>query len=229
MGQYASPYLGMGNNPIMRIDPDGGWDEWLVNLSTNEVTWLSDKGGDAVDFFHVVSNHENEGLLSLATFTMDKNSFGFVSFPQTGDNWGRYGFRDAGGDNWASPETAGAFLRLLHDYGRDFPNDRIYYDDISASDGRDIGHTTHRTGDDIDVRYLGAGNGPNAGNDANCTTCWNTLRAAQGFPFRATNVNFVQRAGRWGFNANYAYPQNFPNTRNRAHYVHRHHLHIGRR
>jgi RHS repeat-associated protein len=26
MGQYASPYLGMGNNPISRIDPDGGSD-----------------------------------------------------------------------------------------------------------------------------------------------------------------------------------------------------------
>ncbi len=25
-GQYASPYLGMGNNPISRIDPDGGMD-----------------------------------------------------------------------------------------------------------------------------------------------------------------------------------------------------------
>ncbi|MCL9806905.1 hypothetical protein NAT51_15320 [Flavobacterium amniphilum] len=26
MGQYFSPYLGMGNNPISRIDPDGGMD-----------------------------------------------------------------------------------------------------------------------------------------------------------------------------------------------------------
>jgi hypothetical protein len=26
MGQYASPYVGMGNNPINRIDPDGGED-----------------------------------------------------------------------------------------------------------------------------------------------------------------------------------------------------------
>jgi hypothetical protein len=27
-GQYASPYLGMGNNPIVMIDPDGGY-SWL--------------------------------------------------------------------------------------------------------------------------------------------------------------------------------------------------------
>jgi len=26
MGQYASPYLGMGNNPLNRVDPDGGED-----------------------------------------------------------------------------------------------------------------------------------------------------------------------------------------------------------
>ncbi len=26
MGQYASPYVGMGNNPVDRVDPDGGED-----------------------------------------------------------------------------------------------------------------------------------------------------------------------------------------------------------
>jgi RHS repeat-associated protein len=35
-GQYASPYLGMGNNPVSSIDPDGGWDKkfgaWLHGL-----------------------------------------------------------------------------------------------------------------------------------------------------------------------------------------------------
>ncbi|WP_339141959.1 RHS repeat domain-containing protein [Croceitalea sp. MTPC5] len=28
-GQYSSPYLGIGNNPISRIDPDGGFDTWI--------------------------------------------------------------------------------------------------------------------------------------------------------------------------------------------------------
>ncbi len=27
-GQYSSPYIGMGNNPITRVDPDGGYDKW---------------------------------------------------------------------------------------------------------------------------------------------------------------------------------------------------------
>ncbi len=29
-GQYASPYLGMGNNPIGMIDPDGGYTNWFA-------------------------------------------------------------------------------------------------------------------------------------------------------------------------------------------------------
>lgn len=29
-GQYASPYLGMGNNPIGMIDPDGGSTEQIT-------------------------------------------------------------------------------------------------------------------------------------------------------------------------------------------------------
>ncbi len=28
MGQYHSPYVGMGNNPVNRVDPDGGFDWW---------------------------------------------------------------------------------------------------------------------------------------------------------------------------------------------------------
>ncbi|NQX82816.1 MAG: RHS repeat-associated core domain-containing protein [Flavobacteriaceae bacterium] len=33
-GQYASPYLGMGNNPISMMDPDGGW-------STKAGQWIA--------------------------------------------------------------------------------------------------------------------------------------------------------------------------------------------
>lgn len=47
-GQYASPYVGMGNNPISMIDPDGGFAgsgdgyccEWFTNL------WNKITGGD---------------------------------------------------------------------------------------------------------------------------------------------------------------------------------------
>ena len=29
-GQHASPYVGMGNNPVSGLDPDGGWDSKLA-------------------------------------------------------------------------------------------------------------------------------------------------------------------------------------------------------
>ena len=39
-GQYSSPYLGMGNNPISRVDPDGGkTDDWKYNKETGEYVW----------------------------------------------------------------------------------------------------------------------------------------------------------------------------------------------
>ena len=28
-GQYASPYLGMGNSPVNGVDPDGGLNWWV--------------------------------------------------------------------------------------------------------------------------------------------------------------------------------------------------------
>jgi len=38
--QYWSPYLGMGNNPINGVDPDGGRADWFENAVTGEVKWF---------------------------------------------------------------------------------------------------------------------------------------------------------------------------------------------
>lgn len=47
-GQYASPYLGMGNNPIRRIDSDGGWDDWYVPIGDGcgqaDAIWIDGSG-----------------------------------------------------------------------------------------------------------------------------------------------------------------------------------------
>jgi hypothetical protein len=43
-GQYASPYLGMGNNPIGMIDPDGGQADWHKDKDGNLV---ADPGDNA--------------------------------------------------------------------------------------------------------------------------------------------------------------------------------------
>lgn len=42
-GQYASPYLGMGNNPISGIDPDGGW---FDDPPAKGIPYWSDSTGD---------------------------------------------------------------------------------------------------------------------------------------------------------------------------------------
>lgn len=37
--QFESPYLGLGNNPVNSIDPDGGWD-WLLNEKTGQYEYF---------------------------------------------------------------------------------------------------------------------------------------------------------------------------------------------
>jgi hypothetical protein len=54
-GQYASPYLGMGNNPMNLIDPDGGQtDDWWKNKDGKYV-WKNDDG------YAVYADHEYIG------------------------------------------------------------------------------------------------------------------------------------------------------------------------
>lgn len=45
--QYNSPYLGMGNNPINGVDPDGAFWEEMGNWISNGY-WVSDTGMDAI-------------------------------------------------------------------------------------------------------------------------------------------------------------------------------------
>jgi len=69
-GQYFSPYMGMGNSPISSVDPDGGWDdEWLINAD-GSLTWLSDAGGDEIQYLHFGEGTGLEGntLVGLGNF-----------------------------------------------------------------------------------------------------------------------------------------------------------------
>ena len=57
-GQNYSPYMGMGNDPVNRVDPDGGRDEY--NVDKNGVPHrIGPKGGKDMDFYNFESGITN--------------------------------------------------------------------------------------------------------------------------------------------------------------------------
>ena len=61
--QFASPYVGMGNNPVRKIDPDGGWagnpGEFEFNTQTGRLTKVSPKGDEIGK--HTIYINNNHG------------------------------------------------------------------------------------------------------------------------------------------------------------------------
>ncbi|MCL6220289.1 RHS repeat protein [Zunongwangia pacifica] len=64
-GQYSSPYLGMGNNPIIRVDPDGGEDIQWVDSDTGEIIY--DDGISNGTVYLVNSGYKFNGNLDELT------------------------------------------------------------------------------------------------------------------------------------------------------------------
>ena len=78
--QYASPYLGMGNNPMNKIDPDGGQteDEYRENKD-GSYTWVSDLGrSDGLDFVHMLDGTTRIDDMNTGKF------FAFMGTPFSG-------------------------------------------------------------------------------------------------------------------------------------------------
>lgn len=62
-GQYASPYVGMGNNPVNKSDPDGACDECPAHANVGD-TYLS-KGGATYSYLEGGGWTRMGGMLSL--------------------------------------------------------------------------------------------------------------------------------------------------------------------
>ncbi|MBD3907304.1 DUF4280 domain-containing protein [Chryseobacterium sp. C-2] len=97
------------------------------------------------------------------SYTLEKSEHGYFNFPESGINWGRYGTRDAsksiGGDNWANEECVAALLGFFYSVKESGLTETLYYNDISSHDGKtNLGHSTHKTGKDVDIRYPGCTN-----------------------------------------------------------------------
>ncbi|NLU92076.1 PAAR-like protein [Chitinophaga sp. Ak27] len=158
----------------------------------------------------------------VKTYVINANEKTLLPFPETGPNWGRFGTRDAGGDNYAAPKVAAAFFGFFYSLPLNGYAGTLYYNDISANDGRNIGHQGHVHGDDMDIRYPGA---------APDERYWYDAKAH--YPseekFVETLENILTIALKWGFNTNYAYKAGIKHTKGVAMSVHQDHFHIGLR
>lgn len=163
------------------------------------------------------------GLL-IKTFLLEKNAYNLLPFPESGPNWGRFGKRDSGGDNWIDEKVAAALLGLFYSLSKNGFTGNLYYNDISANDKRNIGHKGHKNGNDIDIRYPGSlktGEG----------VLWSTAKKSffSEEEFIKVLENILVIAGKWSFNKNYAFKVGIKNTTGKATSIHQDHFHLGLR
>jgi len=81
-GQYSSPYLGMGNNPVSRVDPDGGEDnDIFTNSTTGESTEVvTNDAFDRTFVDGVLTGTFDKGALDFGKFNITNTINDFSSF-----------------------------------------------------------------------------------------------------------------------------------------------------
>ena len=166
--------------------------------------------------------YDNDKLIK--SFVLDKNENELLPFPESGENWGRFGTRDRGGDNWVNEKVCAALLGFFYSLPHNNYNEKLYFNDISAKDGRNIGHAGHNiAGNDVDIRYPGSSNGGQ--------TFWRDAMKTYGTEEKFVKVleNIISIGIKWGFSKNYAYKSNIKNTTGKATSVHQDHFHLGLR
>lgn len=160
----------------------------------------------------------------VKTYVLEKNENGLLPFPETGPNWGRYGARDGGDDNYIAPDIAAPLLGFFYSLSQNGYNDKLYFNDISASDKRNIGHKGHIEGNDIDIRYPGS-------TDRAGAVLWSEAKRAykDEKEFVAVLERILGIASKWGFRNNYAFRKSIRNTLGVSIFYHQNHFHLGLR
>jgi RHS repeat-associated protein len=163
---------------------------------------------------------------------LEPNEFGVVQFPEEGLGFARYTTASGANngnnenytvngvvhhtDNWASPECAVAFYNTIQTFYSE-TNITIHYGDISAyNPSVNLGHSTHYTGNSIDIHYW----------DSN----GNELHGASAYASGnvTTTDTFLRIAQENGFTRNYTYGGRFTHQGNNNQSLHKDHIHIGR-
>lgn len=148
-----------------------------------------------------------------------------LKFLESGPNWSRYGTRDLSkseGDNWIKEEVFAALLGFFFSLSHDGIKETFYYNDISSDDGvTDLGHETHKSGKDIDIRYPGCTNGS--------SQTWVNAKNHLGSEIKLDEImtKIYSIATNWNFINNYHYKKPFANTKGKSTSVHQDHFHIG--
>ncbi|MBO9729202.1 MAG: DUF4280 domain-containing protein [Chitinophaga sp.] len=160
----------------------------------------------------------------VKSFHLEKNKHGLLPFPETGPNWGRYGDRDRGGDNYIAPHIAAPLFGFFYSLPLNGFKEMLYYNDISASDKRNIGHRGHIDGNDIDIRYPGS---TNRGGEV----LWSEAKKAYKSEKEFIGVleNILSVAQKWNFKINYAFKKKIRHTIGKSMNAHQNHFHIGLR
>ena len=87
-GQYSSPYLGMGNNPINGVDPDGGFFEELWNWIGGN-GWISNYGKE-----YLTSNGITEYESHFSKDVFDSEGYHAVSYINSDDELVLHSFKN---------------------------------------------------------------------------------------------------------------------------------------
>lgn len=189
------------------------------------------KSHDSIAYYIQVKDGSNN---FRKLYSLSKNSFGLIKFPDSGDGFNRYGGVDTGGessienvgkgDHYLLPQTVAALFGVISeikDKGWE-----VHFGDMSSENGSDPtstpskakthhaghGHKGKQSGLNVDFRYLNKSGKSFQG-----------VSSSSSFD-DSKNKEFFKIAFKFGFNKNYATGKNYSgvNPKVGSHYDHGH-------